>query len=530
MENSEFTSHQNKLMHIVLNHPEKVADFVSTMKPEYFDSTYRPLSVFLRNCHTKSEPPTKNSYKEFITKACRNGDFTEWTGTKDPSEYMVVNKQSDLFSNATSIESAIRDDFDFYCGKIKENFAFKKANEALQEYSSEKTADIYKAAAKLSDSLKMVSGEGDAGRAEILDGSDYGDAWIKQLRHRRVNPEQRLLTGFPEIDYCISVGLKDGMLTLFVADVGGFKTTMMLNVAMNIFKASEENVLFVPLEMPAEMLMHKVISRETRVQTRKLENAHLLTDEEIEKAARELEKWKSLDQKFVMLDPQDRLRVSDIRKLIEENYAWFKPKVVVIDYISIMRPEVVNERAPNHEQIGHICKDLRQLGRTMGFSVISAAQLGRDAIKKHRKEKEGQQTVGSEDVRGSHDFSADSDNIFAQVPLPSQPSEKLQLFCIKARYGSKTFEDGKPYAVLNVAPDISRITSEQDAVWGAMTPVDPSIQHAEASMDQFNLADDLDLDFGEEETSKPVVEELNSDELFGGNSEKNNITVFDDFD
>jgi replicative DNA helicase len=511
---SEYSDHQRKILHLVLNNKDRYDDFISDLKPEFFSTEYRPLVAAIAAMHVRGSILTKNSYSDFIGKSVEMGDYSEWTGVpKDASKNMVQLSEAAVFSKIVNTETASDADFDFYADKLKEHYARERANSLLSEYSTTAKGDIFKATADLSEAMKSLAGEADSGTARFLDGADFGNTeWLKNLEHRRTAPEERLLTGFPEIDYCISVGLKPGMLSLFVADVGGFKTTMMLNIALNIFKMYNENVLFVPLEMPAEMLYHKVISREARVDLEKLEHADKLTDSEFERVKREVEKWKEIQHKFVMLDPKNRLRVSDIRKLIEQNYAWFKPKVVVVDYISILRPEAVNERAPNHEQIGHMCKDLRQLGRTMGFSVISAAQLSRDAIKKHRKEKEGQQTVGSEDVRGSHDFSADSDNIFAQVPMPSQPSEKLQIFCIKARYGKKVFKDGKPYAVLNVAPEIGRISSEQDATWDCMT-TDDSIQHAESMIDSIDLASDLD--FGDDDdNSPPPTQGVSTDDIF----------------
>jgi replicative DNA helicase len=527
---SEQDSHQRKLLHLVLNDPGKYQDFITDLKPEFFATKYQSLVAAIAAMHVRGAILTKNSFSDFVGKAVETGDYEKWTGAKNASKNMVQLSESSLFSEIVNTETASKNDFDFYCDKLKENYARESANNILANFSSTAKSDIFKASADLSEAMKALSSEADSGAARFLDGADFGNTeWLKNLEHRRTSPEERLLTGFPEIDYCISVGLKPGMLSLFVADVGGFKTTMMLNIALNIFKMYNENVLFVPLEMPAEMLYHKVISREARVDLEKLEHADKLTDNEFERVKREVEKWKEIQHKFVMLDPKNRLRVSDIRKAIEQNYAWFKPKVVVVDYISILTPEKVHERSPNHEQIGHMCKDLRQLGRTMGFSVISAAQLSRDAIKKHRKEKEGQQTVGSEDVRGSHDFSADSDNIFAQVPMPSQPSEKLQIFCIKARYGKKVFEDGKPYAVLNVAPEIGRISSEQDATWDCMT-TDDAVQHAQSMIDNIDLADDLD--FGDDEdNAPPPTQGVAGDEIFDKPQSKgDNLNVLSDDD
>tara|TARA_B100001778_G_scaffold334967_1_gene349816 strand:+ start:23381 stop:24976 length:1596 start_codon:yes stop_codon:yes gene_type:complete len=529
---SEYETHQRKILHLVTNNPELAEDFAANAKPEYFSIKYRPLAVSIRAMHVRGMTLTKNAYMDFISKACESGEYKDWIDAKDSkqSKNMVVIAESTMFSEIANTEHASKNDFDFYISKLKEHYVRQRANDSLSDYNKTAKSNIYKASAELAEKLKGLAGEADAGTARVLDGAEFGeDEWLKNLEQRRKEPEERLLTGFPEIDYSIGVGLKPGMLTLFVADVGGFKTTMMLNVALNIFKQYGKNVLMVPLEMPAEMLFHKVISRESKVELRKIEHADRLSDSEFEKVKREVAKWNDIKHRFVMLDPIDRLRVSDIKKLIEQNYAWFKPDVVIVDYISILRPEVINERAPTHEQIGHMCKDLRQLGRSLGFSVISAAQLSRDAIKKHRKEKEGQQTVGSEDVRGSHDFSADSDNIFAQVPMPSQPNEKLQVFCIKSRYGSKTFPGGKPYAVLNVAPEIGRISSEEDATWECLTP-DDSVKHAESMIDDIDMIGDLNFD-DEDDNAPPSSKNLSTDEIFSEPEKKDNLNVLtDDFD
>lgn len=508
-------------------------DFSAKVKPEYFATKYRPLAISVRTMHVKGMVLTKNAYMDFIAKGCESGEYKNWIDSKDhkQSKNMVVLAESAMFSAIANTESANKDDFDFYIQKIKENYVREESNKHLISYQKSSKSDVYKASAELSEALKRLSGEADEGTAKVLDGSDFGsDEWLKNLEHRRTAVDKRLLTGFHEIDHCINVGLKPGMLTLFVANIGGFKTTMMLNIAINMFKQYGENILFIPLEMPAEQIFHKIISRESKVDLHKIEHADKMSDGEFEKVKREVEKWKDLKNKFVMFDPINKLRVSDIRKLIETNYAWFKPKAVVIDYISLLRPEAIYEKAPSHEQIGHMCKDLRQLGRSLGFTVISAAQLSRDAIRKHRKEKEGQQTVGSEDVKGSHDFSADSDNIFAQIPMPSQPNEKLQVFCIKARYGSKTFPGGKPYAVLNLAPEVGRISSEEDATWECLTS-DSSVQHAESLLGSIDMVGDLNFD-DEEENSPPSSKKLSTDEIFS-NTKSNNSglnVLMDDFD
>lgn len=526
--------HQKKLLHLLINYHDLVENFVANCQPDYFDTQFKPLVYAFQAYHTRSERLTKSGFTDFVTKACNSGEYAAWQGDKRKkfAPNMVAIAESSLFSSLASAESATKEDYDFLVSKIKEHHAFKQSNEILSKFAKSAKSDIYKAATEAAQEFLSVAGGRDSATANVLDAAEFGSTqWLRNLKERRQNPKERLSTGFPEIDHSIGVGLQPGMLTLFVADTGGFKSTIMLNIALNIFKQSGKNVLFVPLEMPAEMVMHKVVSRETRIPLRSIEHAEKLTDEEVDKLGREFSKWKDNSNKFVMLDPRDRLRVSEIKKLIEQNYSWFKPDIIVVDYISIMRPEANQESLKPYDQLGHMCKDLRQLGRNMNFSVISAAQLSREAIKKLRKEKEGQQSVGSEDLRGSQDLSTDSDNIFAQMPMPSQPNEKLQLFCIKARYGSKTFPGGKPYAVLNVAPDIGRISSEEDAVWDCIDSTDETIQHAESLTEQVNMDDDLSF-LDDENSSAPPIESISSDDPFSSSTLKDSSldVLSDDFD
>ena len=52
------------------------------------------------------------------------------------------------------------------------------------------------------------------------------------------------------------------------------------------------------------------------------------------------------------------------------------------------------------------------IGKALDFAVISGAQLGRDALKRIRKDgaNKDKPTINSEDIRGSHEYAADADN------------------------------------------------------------------------------------------------------------------------
>jgi replicative DNA helicase len=257
-----------------------------------------------------------------------------------------------------------------------------------------------------------------------------------------------------EIDECMVVGFKPGTLTLTVADVGGGKSTMMLNIAFNLFKKNH-NVMFLPLEMPFEEIFKKFLSRETLIDFNKLANPALLTDQDWEILKSHGDIIKKFNQKFIWADVKSRPTVSEIKRAIERKLKYFKPAVVVIDYIANIKPDAGSD---NWLAIGDILKELRAMGKEHDFAILSAAQLTRDGIKKLKNDKDMSKTPGSEDLRGSHEYSADSDNIFAQMPSLDEPNRKMLLYCIKARYGKKTFGD-KNYAILDYYPEFSKIES-----------------------------------------------------------------------
>ena len=143
--------------------------------------------------------------------------------------------------------------------------------------------------------------------------------------------------------------------------------------------------------------------------------------------------------------------------------------MVVVDYIANLIAEDRYKTERNDLQIGEMLKDLRHMGRKNsitkeGFAVVSAAQIGREGLKRIRKLGIAKATFYSEDLRGSHEYSADADNIFGQMEDVSQPNEQLKLVVIKSRYGPKTFTDGSLQATLSISPEISLIRSKDD-VW-----------------------------------------------------------------
>jgi replicative DNA helicase len=237
----------------------------------------------------------------------------------------------------------------------------------------------------------------------------------------------------------------------------------MLNVALNIWKKGE-NVLYVPLEMPAEEIRQKAVSRETEIPFNLIEHADKLNDTQIKMIAEKLDEWTGPAHRFQILDMNGRSKLSQVRREIEKKImAGFQPRVVVIDYADNLTPDKRQTRSDL--EMNDILEDMRQMGKQLGFAVITAAQLARDGLKRVREQKDGKQQLGSTDIRGGQVMMANSDTVYAQLRNPAQPADQLLFFCLKARHGKNIFKSGQDRTILSVKADIGLIESANDVVY-----------------------------------------------------------------
>jgi len=301
-------------------------------------------------------------------------------------------------------------------------------------------------------------------------------------------------------------------------------STLMLNVGIGVWERAN-NVLFVPLEMPKKQMYIKLLARQLFIDSIRLQTPKVLTDEEITKIGEYTAKLEEpMDNHFYIMETYDRIPVSDIRREIEKHIDVFKPRLVVVDYIANLIPEgetYYNRNRNEASQIGDMLKALRAMGRPKaihddGFAVVSGAQLGRPALQRIRKQSMDKVIFNSEDVRGSHEYSADADYMYAQLIDEAQPDSRLIFQAIKTRYASKTM-NGKLKGSLKMRPEYSLIGS-MTSDWDKH-----NIDNIMNKVDSINIDEELNFD---DDYVQKEIRELEADELSIGDME---ITV-DDID
>jgi len=324
------------------------------------------------------------------------------------------------------------------------------------------------AAKDLVSALTRMELNEDSGRRKTIyeDIREYYPKYIEFLKDKAARGDEDIVScGIREIDSAMVVGFAPGTLTLFCGDVASYKSSMMMNVALNIWKTQKNGkVLIVPLEMPREKWFQKMVSRETRIPFEKIEHPQQLQKEDWDKIEKEGENIKAHDQ-FYIMESAERIPVSFLRREIEAHIDIFKPDVVVVDYIANLIPEAGSNNARNDLQIGEMLKDLRQMGKPgmgiheNGFAVISGAQIGREGLKRFRKTGAIKGSFYSEDLRGSQEYAADADNIFGQMKDPNN-NGRLHCYVIKTRYGTGIFPNGSTKTSLEVQGAIGLIEGD----------------------------------------------------------------------
>lgn len=444
---------EQKVIHLMLSDLTAVDELLEGgYSPDFFDGNHRGLvqSIFAEYDESSHKRVlSRETYRQRLINQGEAGNVIISLGIFDQC-YLGVDASSD--------------DLGALKKQLVEAFVARKSQRYIAEFVDSCRDKGYLASAQnLVAKMQAILGITETRRSVYASGAELKDDYITQLIHAREHAELAIRCGIPEIDSAMNVGFKPQHLTLFVSDVGGHKTNMMINVALNLADR-KYGVLFIPLEMNRYDLMNRMIANRTGVELDLLANPEKMSDEDLENI-KNSSMWEKSQKYLHILDADERTSVSTLKREIENKAAKFAPRIVIVDYIDNLECDV--RYGQRHIEIGEMLKTLRFMGKKYNFHTISAAQMGRAAIKALRDGNED--AVDSTAIHGSHQYSADSDNIFILMKVPHEV-DRLKMFCLKARHGmsGRTTE-------LRVDPKRALISSTEDmlnVLGGSDTDID----------------------------------------------------------
>jgi len=181
-----------------------------------------------------------------------------------------------------------------------------------------------------------------------------------------------LSTGLGDVDRAIA-GLNKSDLILLAARPGMGKTSMALNILLNVGKFSGKTAVFFSLEMSREQLAMRLLSGEAFVDNKKLVTGRLSEADwdSISDAANALSRSK------ILIDDNPSLSVADMNAKCRrvENLG-----LVVIDYLQLMQSAGGKQRysGENRQQVvSDISRALKIMAKELNVPVVCLSQLSR---------------------------------------------------------------------------------------------------------------------------------------------------------
>jgi len=231
-------------------------------------------------------------------------------------------------------------------------------------------------------------------------------------------------SGFSGLDqYIVGFGKSD--LIIVGARPGVGKTAFVLNIATNIAKRKKKSVAIFNLEMSADQLVQRIISSEALVDSQKLRQGNLDTDdwEKIAVATSEL------SETNIYIDANPSITVTSMKAKLRRVKDL---GLVVVDYLQLMQSERKNDPS-RVNQVGEISRGLKIMAKELNVPVIVCAQLSRSTEKEHKKPM-------LSDLRESGSIEQDADMVmFLSRDYYGDDPEKANLVDVilaKNRHGS----------------------------------------------------------------------------------------------
>ena len=189
-----------------------------------------------------------------------------------------------------------------------------------------------------------------------------------------------LSTGFSVIDNKTS-GLNRSDLVLLAARPGMGKTSMALNIALNVAKASGSTVAVFSLEMSREQLVTRILSNQAMIENQRLMTGNLRESD-----------WESIAEASmvlsglnILIDDNPMLSVADMNAKCRRIDGL---GLVVIDYLQLMTSAGGSQsyRNENRQQVvSDISRSLKIMAKELEVPVLCLSQLTRANEKRDDK-------------------------------------------------------------------------------------------------------------------------------------------------
>jgi len=303
-------------------------------------------------------------------------------GTIDPLLVLEKLKQDSSYDDASGKEYLLQlarnlpsaANVENYCKIVTENYRKRSlilaARDIIESASGEgnDSETVLNKAESLIYSIRQgKSTDGPAKLGDIITGEVYDS--LQKLASPDREKYMGIPTGFTDLDKMI-VGLNKSDLVLVGARPAMGKTSFILNMARNVAVLSKKKVLFFSLEMSNEQIAKRVFSTEARVDSKKMRNGDISSNEWQRLAVAAA----SLNDCELYFDDSAETSVSDMKAKVRR---LKNVDVVFIDYLQLMTGDSSRRNDSRTTEVSAITRSLKLMAKELNIPVVLCSQLNR---------------------------------------------------------------------------------------------------------------------------------------------------------
>lgn len=304
----------------------------------------------------------------------------------DPSNRKILKYLSDLgkYVYKTNPKTA----YEILKNNTKKREVFKLSKKIQEEIRKEEEIDIY--IEKTIAELQKIEFQTEKENVFIELVSKTAEQIEKNINKKK---DYDYYTGFFDLD-ALTDGLHDGELTIVGARPGVGKTTFSLQIANKIAEKNKQ-VVYISLEMSEEQIIQKMLAKKARVNSRKIRNGDLESDE-IDKIGLACGEISELPINILTKANTIQKIEIEARRMKNKN----KLDLLIIDYLQLVRS--IGNFKSREQEVADISRTLKLLSLELEIPIIALCQLNRNASR-------NEPTLA--DIRESGSIEQDADNV-----------------------------------------------------------------------------------------------------------------------
>ena len=221
-------------------------------------------------------------------------------------------------------------------------------------------------------------------------------------------------TGFKDLDDLFG-GLRGGDLVILAPRPSVGKTALALNIASRAAQLGT-SVAFFSLEMSATQLVQRVLSTETRINSKKMQTGQMSAQDWVTL----VNASDTLSKLQLWVDDTPSASILEVRAKARRQLRGVEPQkgLIIVDYLQLMQPQ--NTRTESRQvEIAEISRGLKILAKEMDMPIIALSQLSRAV-----ESRQGKRPILS-DLRESGAIEQDADIVmFLDRSLSEKEAEQ----------------------------------------------------------------------------------------------------------